>query len=358
MNLLFVVPDLSNLGGVASHYSGLHNYWTFPFSYEYYGKRKGIPAIICFPFDILKYIFKLMFYRIDIVIVNPSLRRYQLIRDGIYILLAKLFCKKVVTFIHGWDTNLAPVLVRKPRLFKFVYNKSSLIFVLSGEFKKELFRMGITCPIRLTTTKVDDKLLKTFDVNHRTGEIKQILFLARIIKTKGVFITLDTFRLLKKEFPYLKLLVCGDGADLVEAEEYILQNHIEDVILTGAISGNTLIDAFKNSDLYILPSYEEGMATSILEAMAFGLPIVSRPVGGIVDYFIEGKMGHLISTFNPQDFYECIRQLILNPKLIQTISETNYLYALKHFLASTVAKDLEKILSEQFLQDETKVSTK
>ena len=143
---------------------------------------------------------------------------------------------------------------------------------------------------------------------------------------------------------------------MVEAEEYILQNHIEDVILTGAISGNTLIDAFKNSDLYILPSYEEGMATSILEAMAFGLPIVSRPVGGIVDYFIEGKMGHLISTFNPQDFYECIRQLILNPKLTQTISETNYLYALKHFLASTVAKDLEKILSEQFLQDETNVS--
>lgn len=276
-------------------------------------------------------------------------------RDGIYILLAKLFCKKVVTFIHGWDTNLASVLIRKPELFRFVYNKSSLIFVLSGEFKKALSCMGITCSIRLTTTKVDDKLLNTFDINHRTGEIKQILFLARIIKTKGIFITLDTFKLLKKEFPYLKLLVCGDGADLVNAEEYILQNHIKDVEFTGTISGNALIDAFKNSDLYILPSYEEGMATSILEAMAFGQPIISRPVGGIVDYFIEGKMGYLISSFNPQDFHECIKQLILNPKLTQTISETNYLYALKHFLASNIAKELEIILSEEFLQDETDV---
>lgn len=355
MNLLFVVPDLSNLGGVANHYSGLHDYWTFPVSYEYYGKRKGIPAIICFPFDILKYIFKLMFCQIDIVFVNPSLRRYQLIRDGIYILLAKLFRKKVVTFIHGWDTSLASVLIRKPGLFKYVYNKSSLLFVLSSEFQKQLIRMGITSPIRLTTTKVDDKLLKTFDINHRNGEIRQILFLARIIKTKGIFIALDTFRLLKKEFPWLKLLVCGEGSDRIKAEEYILQNHLEDVLFTGAVSGNTLINAFKNSDLYILPSYEEGMATSILEAMAFGLPIVSRPVGGIVDYFIEGEMGYLIPTLNAQDFYEAIRQLIVNPKLTRTISETNHRYALEHFLASTVAKCLETALSEVFHPDETTV---
>lgn len=72
------------------------------------------------------------------------------------------------------------------------------------------------------------------------------------------------------------------------------------------------------------------MATSILEAMAFGLPIVSRPVGGIVDYFIEGEMGYLIPTLNAQDFYEAIRQVIVNPKLTDN-TETNHRYALGAF---------------------------
>lgn len=344
MNLLLVVPDLSNLGGVASHYAGLHAHWTFSVSYEYYGKRKGIPAVVTFPFDLLKYIFKLMFYKIDVVVVNPSLRRYQLVRDGLYVLLARLFGKKVVTFIHGWDVNLASILIRRPGLFDYVYNKSSLILVLSGEFRKQLIRMGITCPVKLTTTKVDDRLTEAFDIGRRRGEIRQILFLARVLRTKGIYITLDTFRLLKEEFPYLKLLVCGSGPDLTEAERYASQNRITDVVFAGAVAGRSLIDAFTNSDIYILPSYEEGMATSVLEAMAFGLPVVSRPVGGIVDFFQEGEMGYLIPTFDPQDFYRCIKRLIENPRLTQKISETNYRYAREHFLASTVALELEKVL--------------
>lgn len=342
MKLLFVVPSLSRLGGVASHYAGLNDYWTYPFSYEYYGKRKHIPAIVCFPYDLLKYIFKLMFRKIDVVVVNPSLRRYQLIRDGIYVLLARLFMKKVVTFFHGWDDRLAQRIIGRPQLFKWVYNRSALIFVLSKAFKRELIEMGITAPIRLTTTKVDDKLLSSFDINHRKGEIRQILFLARIIKEKGIYIALDTFGLLKKKYPYLQLLVCGEGNELEEARRYVSSNHLKDVTFAGTVSGTRLINAFTESDLYLLPTYGEGMATSILEAMAFGLPVVSTPVGGIIDYFIEEEMGYLLPSYDPHQFYQCICRLIENPSLTEKISETNYLFAQKHFLASTVARQLEK----------------
>lgn len=342
MNLLFVVPHLSRLGGVASHYKGLHPYWSHPFSYEYYGKRKHIPALLVFPFDLLKYLFKLTFLKIDVVVVNPSFRKYQLIRDGIYLLLAKMLDKQVVTFFHGWDARFADSLEKRPRLFRYVYNQSSLLFVLSTAFKEQLRRMGICRPVVLTTTKVDDTLLSSFDPSRRDGNIRQILFLARILKTKGIYIALDAFSLLRKDYPRLKLLVCGDGPELAEARRYAANRQIGGVRFAGAVAGRRLAEAFEESDLYLLPSYEEGMATSVLEAMAFGLPVVSRPVGGIVDFFTDGEMGYLLPSYNPHDFYRAIKRLIANPQLVRRISETNRLYARRRFMASTVAKTLEE----------------
>lgn len=107
MKLLFVIPSLSLTGGVASHYAGLAPYWTVGISYSTYGKRKKIPAPLTLLPDIISYTFKIVFKKIDVVVVNPSLRKYQLFRDGIYILIALLFKKKVVTFIHGWDVSLS-----------------------------------------------------------------------------------------------------------------------------------------------------------------------------------------------------------------------------------------------------------
>ena len=81
MRLLFVIPSLSLTGGVASHYAGLAPYWTVGISYSIYGKRKKIPAPLTLLPDIISYTFKIVFKKIDVVVVNPSLRKYQLFRN-------------------------------------------------------------------------------------------------------------------------------------------------------------------------------------------------------------------------------------------------------------------------------------
>ncbi len=101
--ILIVSPHPKLLGGVANHYIGLNDYWTNNIEYEYYGKRESIPAFITFFYDLIKYFLKLIFSRPNVVLINPSFRRYQLIRDGIYLLIANMLGVKVVTFIHGWD---------------------------------------------------------------------------------------------------------------------------------------------------------------------------------------------------------------------------------------------------------------
>lgn len=342
MNILIVVPSFKILGGVANHYKGLDPYWTNNICYSFQGKREKIHAIFTFIPDLFLFVFRLLFKKIDIVIINPSLRKYQLARDSIFLLLAKLLNKKIITFFHGWDQTVADAIITHPFLFKYIYGKSTFIYCLCTEFRENLIKMGIESPILLTTTKVSDNLVANFNIDRRNGTIKTILFLARLEISKGIFITLQTFYELKKRYPNLKLLICGSGGSERSAREYVIINNISDVYFCGNVSGQVLIDTFIESDIYILPTYSEGMATSILEAMAFGLPIVSRSVGGIKDFFQQGKMGYLTESLDSSDYVQIIESLINNPDLVREISLNNHSYAIKHFLASKVAASIEQ----------------
>ena len=87
------------------------------------------------------------------------------------------------------------------------------------------------------------------------------------------------------------------------------------------------------------------MATSILEAMAFGLPILSRPEGGVIDFFDNEKMGKLINSLSPIDYAVIIEEWINNPTLVENISRFNHLYACQNFQANKVTEKLEKLIS-------------
>src|SRR5690606_2857783 len=137
----------------------------------------------------------------------------------LYLVIGKMMGKKVITFFHGWD-NLYVQKLRNSIIFKRVYNQSSLIYVLCSQFKTDLYNSGITAPISLTTTKVDDRMLESFNINSRSGEIENVLFLARVERTKGIFIALDAIRKVQEQFPDLALTVVGNGEALIEAKEY------------------------------------------------------------------------------------------------------------------------------------------
>lgn len=346
MKILSVIPSLQLLGGVANHYQGLSPYWKEDMKYLSYGKRKNIPAFLTLIPDYFHFVFLLILSKIDVVIINPSLRSYQITRDGLYLLIAKLFNKKVVTFIHGWDPNLYMKIKNKPDLFCKVYGKSQFIYTLYSGYKKDLEALPLKCPILLTTTKVSNSLVENFDITQRDGKIQQILFLARVEQTKGIDITIKAYELIKEKYPEIHLCVCGTGKALDDTIDYVKNRHIKDVSFEGFVQGNDRIRFFTSSQIYILPTYGEGMATSVLEAMAMGLIVVSRPVGGVVDFFENGKMGYLLDSLDPQDYADTIEKIIVNQALAKQMAENNYKYANEHFLASKVAKKFEEDINK------------
>lgn len=342
MKLLFVVPSFSLIGGVANHYYGLRSYWKETVFYAFQGKRKGLPAYFWLIPDFITFIFKIVCLRPDVVVINPSFRPYMLFRDGLYLLIAQVLRKKIVCFFHGWDMNLSSIIEKRPFLFNCIFGKANLTYVLCNDFKESLHRMNFPGPIKLITTKVSDDLLTNFSINQRKGNIKNILYLARVDKHKGIFITLDAFSILQQQYPDLQLTIVGDGCDLNSAIDYAKEHHMMNINFTGGLRGKDLSEQFASGDVYILPSYFEGMATSVLEAMAFGLPIITSPVGGVKDFFQNGKMGYLIDSYSAKDYAKSISSLIKDKELCHSMSELNYNYARTHFMASTITKKMEE----------------
>lgn len=347
MKILINTPDLSLPGGVANHYKGLLPYWSKDVKYNFVGRRKGIPGFLILFYDYLKFCMLCCFGGYDVVLLNPSLGRTALKRDAVFLKIAKCFGKKTVVFFHGWDKMIASQIDKSPRSFVKHFNRANGLLVLANSFKKELQQWGVTAPIWLTTTKVDDTLLKNFSLQTSfERKALKILFLARIETNKGIYVALDAFKSIKSKISFAGLEVVGNGSELTAVKEYCLKNSITSVNFLGQLSGKPLIDAFSNAVIYVLPTFHgEGMPTSVLEAMAFGLPIVSRPVGGLVDFFENDKMGNLVESLEPQDFAEAILSIVQKQNKYNEISHYNHAYAKQHFMASKVVKQLEKIIT-------------
>lgn len=349
MKILINVPDIKHInGGVTNHYRGLMPYWTENVHYNYIGKRReGGNGKYWLLYDIIKFVFRILLWRPDVILLNPSLNKSAVIRDSIFFKIAIVLRVKVSVMFHGWSYDYAEKINKEK--FCCLFNHAKCIFVLARDFKEQLLSWGINIPIILTTTKVDDRMILDYDVKKRFGDVTNFLFLGRIVVEKGIYETLDTFRKIVATYPNSRLKVVGDGSDFEYMNEYVKAHKIPNVDIAGNLNGRKLIDAFKESDFYIFPTaHAEGMPTSLLEAMAFGLPVLTRPVGGIKDFFENGKMGIITESKDPDEYYKFICDMISNKQKVLEISRYNHQYAIDHFLASSVARRMENTLRKYF----------
>ena len=346
MKIFIIRPPFNFLGGISYHYRGLAPFWKEDITYLPCGRRNKIPAYLTMIPDWLRLFFTLFFKKPDVILINTSLLWPPLFRDAIFILIASLFKVKVVTFIHGWSNKVFDKLSSHPKLFKKIYNKNTFLYVLCSDFRESLVKLGITQPILLNSTKVDDYLVEDYKREYINEKQARILFLARADYDKGLDVAIETIKVLHERNIDVKFTVCGIGPYLDAAKQLVNKYHLDGIVdFKGYVYSETKRENLINNQIYLFPTkHGEGMPASILEAMAMGLAIVSRPVGGIKDFFENGKMGFLTQSINPVDFANLVEKLCASPEMIKEISEYNHEYACQHFLASIVVNRMENEL--------------
>jgi glycosyltransferase involved in cell wall biosynthesis len=298
----------------------------------------------------------LLQHQSDIVHLNPSLDFKAILRDGIYLLISRLYRRKVIVFIHGWVESFE-VKLRKYGLLLFrpVYNNADTFVVLSSEFRTKLAEMGIRKKTHTVTTIVGEDFMEQTkhalnrQNNSETERCVTILFLSRIERDKGIYESIDAFRILRPKMINLRLTVAGDGSELRSAKAYVKENQIDGISFAGWVEMEKKIQLFLQSDIYLFPTnHGEGIPLSVLEAMAAGLPVITRPMGGIRDFYEDEKMGILVGTRDPMDIAHALERLIADTPLRLRIGAYNHAYARNHFSASIGANRLKQIYQEVF----------
>lgn len=353
MKILILHPDATDPGGVTAHYQKLEGKFSIPVGHLVIGARPGeqgfwrkIKRLLR---DLRLFIDMIKKENYTIVHLNPSLDPKALFRDGFFIMAAKLWRKKVLVFFHGWIIRYEKQIQTHWRwLFRSVFGRADAFIVLSQAFKH---RLGIWIgakPIHCEFTTLDDNDLLDFNINQVLEERLatkpyRILFMSRLLKEKGLYETIETSRLLFRDDLPVELIVAGDGPELAAARAYVSAKGPANVRFLGYVRDEKKIRVMRQSHLLCFPTYGEGMPNAVIEAMGFGLPVITRPVGGLADFFQEGMHGFATESKDPLVFAGLIRRVLEDTELYRTIALNNFNFAQTHFKASKAARRLESI---------------
>jgi len=348
MRVLITVPRIEIPGGVSNYYRVLRPHLDQDKIYFEIGSIPGhsgpLRRVLRLAEDYVRFHRTLKHKQIDLVHLNPSLNSYAVCRDGLFLLIALAHGKNVLVFFRGWRPSVEAIIRRRfRRLFQAIYGRARATVVLAGEFQKTLVSLGIPGPFFIETTVVEDEVFSSpSGVSAHTTQREgfRVLFLSRLVAGKGLPEALDAFALLQTTVPGATLDIAGDGPLREWAEREVDRRGLRGVQFLGHISGSEKRSAFEQSDTYLFMSLAEGMPNSVLEAMAHGLPVVTRPVGGLRDFFVDGVMGYAVDSTDAADFARRLAQLAADPALRACMGRHNRHYARNRFTASVVASRL------------------
>lgn len=276
--------------------------------------------------------------RIKIVHIHTATRS-SFYRKSVFVLLSRLLRKKVIMHVHGAEFNVFYD-ESSPWKRKFIGNilSMSTVICLSNSWKKDIGRMvkpGTDLRVLYNPVLVPKETPK---IAHNS--LLKILSLGRLGKRKGTYDLISAAAKMKSR--NFRMLIAGDG-ELEQASLYVEKLKLEDkVVLSGWISGKSKEDLLTNCDIYALPSYNEGLPMSILEAMSHGKPIVSTMIAGIPECVVNGKNGFLINPGDVDALARYLDLLISKQDLRKKMSAESYALAKKEFDINEIAKKLNQ----------------
>ena len=163
------------------------------------------------------------------------------------------------------------------------------------------------------------------------------------IDHKGLDYLIKVSKSLPKEW---KISIAGTGTkkEIAELLKMIKLNNVENsIVLLGSLKGKKLLDHYKNSSIYIMTSRWEGMPLVLVEAMSFGLPVISFENSGSNEILENGKYGILVEQGNVEEFSKKLNCMISNYERRKEYSKKS-LQRVKDFEISRIVKQWEEII--------------
>tara|TARA_B100000579_G_scaffold230100_1_gene188506 strand:- start:496 stop:1608 length:1113 start_codon:yes stop_codon:yes gene_type:complete len=275
------------------------------------------------------------------------------IEKGLMIIIAKLF--KIPSLIFPRAGNLMNQ-ANKSNFFlgliKFMFRRSA-IFLAQGvkwkDFAKEQLKIPpnkIEIINNWTATQDLFKIGEERKISPRENDLK-ILFVGWLEKEKGVIELLEALKNLKKRGIKFNMIFIGDGKILSEANKFININDLtNDVVFKGWLDFSHIKQFIKTSDVFILPSWQEGMPNALIEALACGLPSIVSAVGVIPNYLNDLDSAVLVKPKDSLALEHALYTIIKDFELRKKLSKNGFLVAKNVFLSNKSLKKLSRVIDQ------------
>lgn len=345
-NIIYLTSHHSGKGGIANVSRILTPYlekYKVKIFFSYY------PDYFPLKYFFIYLRFFIIIRKYSIIHLNTPFSGKSIFRDLPYILISLIFKKRLIVNFRGGTSEFYNK-VKKSKvlnlLMRKTYFKSDKIIVLGNQIKIDYGKISKIPSHKFCViwNPIEELYLnqvpKQIDTNKKSIKL---LFLSRINLKKGCEIALETFRLLMIKYPnyFFELNICGDGPLLEKIRSITNEKNINNVFFHGDVRGKEKIKQYLKNDIFLFPTYYgEGLPGTILEAMAFGLPVISRPVAGISDWIKNNQNGFLTDSKSPEDFVELVEKLLFNPFLYNTVSQNNIDTANKYFSPQIVTEKI------------------
>lgn len=332
--VLFVGPDINGKGGIASVLQAYKlNIKSFQYAPTNSHKGSIVGYFVLF-FLLLKLPFIRLFTHTKIVHIHAAMGK-SFVRKSIIIFISHLLGFKIVFHSHGGSAK-EYYARRGIRNIKNTLDKCDAIIVLSDYWKKYY-----ETTFGYKNVVVINNIVSHGNPHNELTGIINLLFLGVINEAKGIFDLVNTIGN-HKDFlsGKIHLTICGDGENnkIIERIRY---HKIDDIVqFYGWVSGHEKDRMIENCNIVILPSYIEGVPITLLEAMAYGKPVISTTVGGIPSIIHNGVNGFITEPGNKEAIFNAIKHYINNPDDLITHGN-NGLEIVKDYYPETVTTQLE-----------------
>lgn len=248
---------------------------------------------------------------------------------------------------HGLNSQTAPVWFQK------LYNTTGapLTFAAADKVlcyteteKQELIGLGIKPEkIEVIHNGIDTNLF--VPARESCFDKKKLLWIGRYAKGKGLDYLIDAFSILKAKHPDATLTLVGEGPEKDHIAKKVNDLNLQSsVTMKNCVPNSEIVSMYQNSSVFVLPSLEEGVPRTILEAMSCGIPVVCSQLPQLVD-IVDGG-GLLVPVKDSQALADAISKVLSDSSLAEEFRKNGRKHAVENYSWKDTVKKTVQLYKE------------
>jgi len=255
--------------------------------------------------------------------------------------------KPIVATCHNWVGGTAALGIYN-HLDRMVLKRFNAIASVSDAVSERLLKSGIPAgKIKAIANGID---VEAFERSQSLPEFrvsggKIIGVVARLDLQKGFEYLLAAIRELSNFFYGLKVVIIGEGPDRTAIEQMIERYGLQHTVVLAGQQSN-MPGIYASIDIFVLPSLNEGLPMTLLEAMAASRPIIATRVGAIPNVIEDGKTGLLVNPRDTAGLRDAIARLLADADLCRRMGAQAHEWVARHYTSGAMARQYRLMYEE------------